>query len=32
MKKAVKLLIVGRIKDGVRASTFGCCNNTRILK
>ena len=31
MKKTVKPLIVGRIRDGVHASTFSTCNNTRIL-
>lgn len=28
----MKKIISGQIKDGGRASTFGCCSNTRILK
>jgi hypothetical protein len=31
MKKKARLLLARRIVDGSKASTFGCCTNTRIL-
>jgi hypothetical protein len=31
-KTAKKPLVIGRIRDGAKASTFGSCGNTRIIK